>query len=71
MNPKHHSPSTVPVLARVSAVKIHGPHSDQPTGTRETLESGGPRLVEITKEQAVELFGQEAAEKLFEGVEEV
>lgn len=66
------APAKVKVRVQCGAVKIHGPNSTlAPEGTREVLETEGPRLIEVTKEVAVSLFGQEEADKIFEGVEDV
>jgi hypothetical protein len=68
---KNAPPAKVKVRVTTGAVKIHGPNSVlAPEGTRETLPTEGPRLIEVTKDVAVSMFGQETADKLFKGVED-
>lgn len=61
--------------ATMGAVKIHGPNSPQvlagdvKEGHQEHIEVTNPeQIIEITYEQACQLWGTEQADKLFEGV---
>lgn len=67
MGDKKHTPATVKTRVRVQAVKIHGPNSKLAAeGTREEVQVDEPvQTVEISYDQAVEIFGREAADKLF------
>lgn len=67
---KQETPAKVEVTVEIGAVKIHGPNSHLPEGTREELETEGPKLTEITYSQAVQMFGEEKATEMFEGVPE-
>ena len=62
--------ATVPVRVRVGAVKIHGPNSHEEEGTREEIPTEGPKLVQVTYDMAVGMFGQEKADELFADVPE-
>ena len=60
----------------MEAVKIHGPNSPDviegrvPLGHREAIETQGEQIVELTREQCLEMFGEEETEKLFKDVTE-
>jgi hypothetical protein len=67
---KENARATVPARVQLGAVKVHGPNSDQPEGTREEIATEGPRIIQVNYDQALEMWGPETAELLFKGVPE-
>ena len=65
------SEATVKCRVQMDAVVIRGPSGIHgKPGSREHLETQTDKIVEVTYEQAVEMFGQENADRLFIGARE-
>jgi hypothetical protein len=62
--------ATVPAKVTLGAVKIHGPNSTLPEGTREDISTEGPQIKQVTYAEALHMWGKERADELFRGVPE-
>lgn len=59
------APATVKAKVSIMPVKIHGPNSDKPEGTREPIDADITKTVELTEAEVREQFGDEIADEWF------